>query len=56
MLLNNREYFEILEDINEAKSVKKPLTLPMWLNEAGEKAQVNFSGILQEALKQKLGY
>jgi predicted RNase H-like HicB family nuclease len=40
----------------EAKSVKKTLTIPMWLNEAGEKAQVNFSSILQEALKKNLGY
>ncbi|MCL1874253.1 MAG: type II toxin-antitoxin system HicB family antitoxin [Clostridiales bacterium] len=38
------------------KTVNKTLTLPAWLNEAGEKAHVNFSGILQEALKQKLGY
>jgi len=38
------------------KTVNKTLTLPAWLNEAGEKAHVNFSGVLQEALKQKLGY
>ena len=38
------------------KTVNKTLTLPAWLNEAGEKAHINFSGVLQEALKQKLGY
>jgi len=36
------------------KSVKKTLTLPMWLNERAERANINFSGILQEALKEHL--
>jgi predicted RNase H-like HicB family nuclease len=38
------------------KSVNKMLTLPAWLNEAAEDAHVNFSRVLQEALKEKLGY
>jgi len=38
----------------ENKSVKKTLTLPMWLNERAERANINFSGILQEALKAHL--
>ena len=38
----------------ENKSVKKTLSIPMWLNERAERAQVNFSGILQEALKTHL--
>ena len=38
----------------ENKSVKKTLTLPMWLNERAERANINFSGILQEALKEHL--
>jgi predicted RNase H-like HicB family nuclease len=38
------------------KSVNKMVTLPQWLIEAGEQANVNFSGVLQEALKAKLGY
>lgn len=37
------------------KSMKKTLTIPVWLNELSEKNNVNFSQILQEALKQKLG-
>jgi hypothetical protein len=45
-----------VNDYRRNKSVNKMLTLPLWLNEAGEKAHVNFSGVLQEALKQKLGY
>ncbi|MCL2007340.1 MAG: type II toxin-antitoxin system HicB family antitoxin [Treponema sp.] len=38
----------------ENKSVKKTLTIPMWLNERAEMANINFSGILQEALKERL--
>ena len=38
----------------ENKSVKKTLTIPMWLNERAERANINFSGILQEALKTRL--
>lgn len=35
--------------------VKKTLTMPSWLNTAAEQAGVNFSQVLQEALKQRLG-
>lgn len=35
------------------KSVKKTLSIPAWLNEAAEKAHINFSGVLKEALKKK---
>lgn len=38
-----------------AKSVKKTLTIPDWLNRRAEKAGVNFSRTLQDALLQKLG-
>jgi predicted RNase H-like HicB family nuclease len=37
------------------KSVKKTLTIPMWLNSLSEKSNINFSQVLQEALKEKLG-
>ncbi|NLK45876.1 MAG: type II toxin-antitoxin system HicB family antitoxin [Treponema sp.] len=36
------------------KSVKKTLTIPAWLNYNAEKAGINFSQTLQEALIQKL--
>ena len=36
------------------KSVKKTLTIPSWLNERAEQANINFSAVLQEALKQQL--
>lgn len=36
------------------KSVKKTLTIPAWLNEKALEAHINFSQVLQEALKAKL--
>ena len=40
---------------NNNKAVKKTLTVPEWLNEAAMMANLNFSQVLQEALKEKLG-
>lgn len=37
------------------KAVKKTLTIPSWLNSKAEKANINFSQLLQESLCQKLG-
>ncbi|ADQ39774.1 Uncharacterized protein family UPF0150 [Caldicellulosiruptor acetigenus I77R1B] len=37
------------------KSVNKTVTLPRWLNKAAEEAHINFSQVLQQALKEKLG-
>lgn len=36
------------------RSVKKTLTIPAWLNDRAEQANINFSAVLQEALKQRL--
>lgn len=36
------------------KSVKKTLTIPSWLNTISERANINFSSVLQEALINKL--
>ena len=36
------------------KSVKKTLTIPKWLNDLAEKENINFSFILQSALKKQL--
>lgn len=36
------------------KSVKKTLTIPAWLNNAALEQNINFSQVLQDALKQKL--
>ena len=40
---------------NDNRAVKKTLTIPAWLNAEAEKAHVNFSGILQSALVERLG-
>ena len=37
------------------KAVKKTLTIPTWLNEMAIESNVNFSTVLQEALKKHLG-
>ena len=37
------------------KAVKKTLTIPEWLNDAAVKERINFSQVLQDALKEKLG-
>ena len=36
------------------KAIKKTLTIPSWLNTEAERNNINFSQVLQEALKQKL--
>lgn len=36
------------------KSIKKTLTIPKWLNELGTKKKINFSQVLQKALKNEL--
>ncbi|MBQ8960651.1 MAG: type II toxin-antitoxin system HicB family antitoxin [Ruminococcus sp.] len=38
----------------DKKAVKKTLTIPNWLNVTAERANVNFSAVLQEALIEKL--
>jgi predicted RNase H-like HicB family nuclease len=38
------------------KAVKKTLTIPQWLNTVAEREGINFSNILQTALKERLGY
>lgn len=42
------------QKMNNNKAVKKTLTIPEWLNEATAKANLNYSQVLQDALKQKL--
>lgn len=40
---------------HDTRAVKKTLSIPSWLNAQAEQAGVNFSQVLQEGLKQKLG-
>lgn len=48
----------IVADIEDMKTqtrfIKKTLSIPRWLNEAAENAHINFSRVLQEALKERL--
>lgn len=37
-----------------SKAVKKTLTIPEWLNDAAMRENINFSQVLQDALKEKL--
>lgn len=37
------------------RAVKKTLTIPSWLNTMSERAGINFSAVLQAALKKELG-
>ena len=41
--------------IHFEKPVKKNLTIPAWLNDTAQSNGINFSAVLQEALKEKLG-
>ncbi len=44
----------LLREAKNNKAVKKTLTIPYWLNVEAEKAGINFSQVLQVALKEKL--
>lgn len=46
--------FSIRTEMNN-KPVKKTLTIPWYLNELAEKQRINFSQLLQSALKKRLG-
>ena len=39
---------------NENRAVRKNVTIPSWLNERAEEAGVNFSAVMQDALKARL--
>ncbi len=59
--LNENEYLVMFQaDMlnfrkkNDNKPVKKTLTIPKWLNDLGIEKKINFSKVLQEALKEKL--
>lgn len=46
--------FEEYRRKNDMRAVKKNCTIPSWLNFAAEQAGVNFSAVLQAALKRTL--
>jgi len=45
---------DIVKGVIENKAIKKTLTIPYWLNAAAEASEVNFSQLLQNALKEYL--
>lgn len=47
--LNYRKFYK------STKAVKKTLSIPEWLNEAATNRDVNFSAVLQKALKDEIG-
>lgn len=47
--------FDAYRKANDMRAVRKNVTLQSWLNDLAEKAGINFSQVLQEALKQRLG-
>jgi len=48
-----KEYEKYLADKN--KSVRKNVTIPKWIDELAQKQHINFSSVLQDALRQQLG-
>ncbi|MGI6588448.1 MAG: type II toxin-antitoxin system HicB family antitoxin [Peptococcia bacterium] len=48
-------YMPLIREEMANKAIKKTLTIPKWLNDLGEDKKVNFSQILQKALKENLG-
>lgn len=46
--------FTVYRKANDRRTIRKNITLPSWLNEVAEKEGVNFSQVLQEALKERL--
>lgn len=47
--------FDAYRRTNDMRTVRKNVTLPSYLNDMAEKAGVNFSQVLQDGLKQRLG-
>lgn len=47
---------DMVKYVNECKSttIRKSVTIPSWLNEMGKNYNLNFSNLLQEAIKKEL--
>ncbi|MCL2797949.1 MAG: type II toxin-antitoxin system HicB family antitoxin [Firmicutes bacterium] len=50
--VDTAEYAKFLA--TKEKSVRKNVTVPAWLSELADKSHINYSSVLQEALKQRL--
>lgn len=49
-------YMPPIRDEQENKHIRKNVTIPKWINDLAVKNKVNFSAVLESALKEKLGY
>lgn len=47
--------FEIYRKMLDEKMVRKNVTIPNWLNVKAEELKINVSGVLQEALMERVG-
>ena len=48
-------WMPLIREAMANRAVKKTLTIPKWLNDAAEEQHINFSQVLQRALKDRLG-
>lgn len=48
-------WMDLVRDEMASRAVKKTLTVPKWLNDKAEEKKINFSQVLQVALKNRLG-
>lgn len=48
-------WMPLVRDKFQNKSVKKTLTIPKWLNDAAQEYNINFSQLLQTAIKNYIG-
>ena len=46
---------DMVRDDIRNRSVKKTLTIPQWLNAEAKRQRVNFSQVLKDALRERLG-
>lgn len=49
-------YMPPIRDEQENKHVRKNVTISKWVNDLAVKRKINFSAVLESALKEKLGY
>lgn len=47
-------WLSVLREDERNRAVKKTITIPNWLNKKAMEAQVNFSSVMQEALRERL--
>ncbi len=46
---------DMVGEVIRNKAVKKTLTIPYWMNEEAERLNINFSQVLQDAVRERIG-